>query len=177
MPPKTGLAVTSHIGSSIVSSWSKEFSLSDVVDSETLSSLKSKSELNTKMYNVTPSNPVPVDMDLEELPEGYQNEGSIIEDEESAEEFSEVDMDEVNESEPEAIELMEESDNGSLNSEEGNQPKVPLMKSTKKFKAVSKDAVFTPEERAANPQHNQKAKKDMKKRKKDLKRAMKQIKK
>jgi nuclear GTP-binding protein len=75
MPPAAGLAVTSHLSTSIVSSWSKEFEMDDIVRTEgkeVLASISGRSEIPHRMLAMTASAPGTVDMEMTSLPAAYQ---------------------------------------------------------------------------------------------------------
>ncbi|KAL2918845.1 nuclear GTP-binding protein nug1 [Polyrhizophydium stewartii] len=74
LPPASGVAVESHISSSIVDGWSKEFSLSEIVElesTEVLNGVKGTPVGKSKMIAFAGSTTVPVDMTLDGLPTGY----------------------------------------------------------------------------------------------------------
>ena len=66
-PPLESLATTSQISSSIVSEWSKEFSLDDVVavEGKDLESIRSKSEISHRLVPLEPSEALEMDLDHE----------------------------------------------------------------------------------------------------------------
>ena len=64
-PPKESLATASHVSTSIVSEWSKEFSLDDViaVEGKDLESIRSKSEISHRLVPLEPSATLEMDLD------------------------------------------------------------------------------------------------------------------
>ncbi|KAI8913542.1 P-loop containing nucleoside triphosphate hydrolase protein [Gorgonomyces haynaldii] len=149
IPPKAGVAVESHVSSAIVSSWSKEFQLPDIGSDEIVQSIKPQSQLTAPLYAVKSSVPVPVDMDMKLLPEGYQQDESMEED--------------VPEAIPDEEEPMEE-DTPVL-------PEIRFKQVSKKQRQVEKqEQIMTEEEQAINLQLNQMSKKQLKKSKKDQRR-------
>lgn len=98
LPPASGIAVESHISSSLVQEWTKEFSVSDLVDTDTLKAIKGQCEVPFRQYAVESCGSVPVDMEMEELPAEYMqdDEGSnsiIVEDDDEEDDTEQMDVD------------------------------------------------------------------------------------
>lgn len=148
------MAVESHVSSSIVQSWAKEFSLADIADSETLKSIKSRCEIPFKQYPIASCGMVPVDMEMETLPEEYAMNEPSIEEEMEIEDAQEEDNEEEDE---EAMDL----DVSSLIKPRTSLPEIVFRPTSKKQRAAEvKDCpALTEQEKLINPQHNQNKKK------------------
>ena len=66
-PPKESLATKSQISSSLVTEWSKEFSLPEVVavEGKDLELILSKSEISNRLVRMVPSATLDMDLDYE----------------------------------------------------------------------------------------------------------------
>ena len=75
VPPVSGAAVESHIATEIVSSWSAEFSLPDVVaiEGKELESIRGKSQISHRMVALNGSLGCDIDMDMK-LPEDSEED-------------------------------------------------------------------------------------------------------
>jgi nuclear GTP-binding protein len=71
-PPAAGLAVESHVSSAIVSGWSQEFQLAEIAELEnaSLQTLKG-SDSHGRMLVMNSGIQTHADLDMEEIPEGY----------------------------------------------------------------------------------------------------------
>jgi nuclear GTP-binding protein len=96
LPPASGIAVESHISSSLVQEWTKEFSVSDLVDTDTLKAIKGQCEVPFRQYAVESCGAVPVDMEMEELPADYMDDeesNSVIVEDEDEDKTDDMDVD------------------------------------------------------------------------------------
>ncbi len=64
-PPQESLGTASHISSTIVTEWSKEFSFDDVVavEGKELESIRSKSEISHRLVPLEPTDAFEMDLD------------------------------------------------------------------------------------------------------------------
>ncbi|TPX65462.1 hypothetical protein SpCBS45565_g05124 [Spizellomyces sp. 'palustris'] len=164
VPPTAGLPVASHVSSAIVESWSREFELPEIVETEgkdLLATVKGKSEIPTSMLALSNGADAMVDMDMNELPEGFRDEEeSDIEEDEDA--MDEDDDEEDSDEAPEAV-PMEDVASGSA------QPEIRFKeKARRSTKSSSEKAepALTAAEAAINPQLNQSRKKQLKQKRK-----------
>ncbi|KAJ3415210.1 Guanine nucleotide-binding protein-like 3 [Chytridiales sp. JEL 0842] len=181
VPPASGIAVDSHVSSSIVSNWSEEFQLAEIAELENASLVNLKgSDAHGRMLAMNSGVSANVDLNMVTVPEGYNLEGedgSEME-EEDAEYVSDDDEDEMEEDEEEEEE--EEEDDMDEDAMEEDKPK-PSSKpdislNLAKVKAPSKPKsapapVLDIAERLINPQTNKDIKKALKQKKKEKRRA------
>ncbi|KAH6576389.1 hypothetical protein BASA83_000345 [Batrachochytrium salamandrivorans] len=187
IPPASGLAVDSHVSSAIVQTWSKEFSMPDVIESEDreiLSNVVSTSISTSKMLTLSSVGSVPVDMLLDRLPEGYDDidtpsavTGMDLESSDSdSDSDSEDEMDEMEEEEEDAMSEVEEPVTVAPVPETKKAVVIPEIR----FKAIQKKGAMaklpdrsiglTADEIRINPQTNQALRKDQRQRKRNQRR-------
>ncbi|KAJ3033340.1 Guanine nucleotide-binding protein-like 3 [Rhizophlyctis rosea] len=179
VPPASGVAVESHVASEIVQTWAKEFALPEIVEiegKELLPTVKGKSQIPTRMLAMESGQGVGVDMDLEELPEGYRDEEEEEEDDEDEMDEDEMDYEDMEEDEddeeiPDAV-PMEDVAGPSTKPEIRFKTKVKPVGGSR-GKADKEEPVLDAMEASVNPQLNQARKKQLKASKKAQKRSAK----
>ncbi|TPX58124.1 hypothetical protein PhCBS80983_g03353 [Powellomyces hirtus] len=173
VPPQAGLPVESHVSSAIVTAWSQEFELPEIVETEgkdLQAAIKGKSQIHTRMLTLANGESSTIDMNVDELPEGYGNgpDSDDAMDEDEYEDEEEEDSDEA----PEAMDISGGSSTGGP-----IQPVIRFKEKTTRAKATSlaekNVAVLNAMESELNPQLNQNNKKQLKQRRKQDKKAQK----
>eukprot|EP00842_Homolaphlyctis_polyrhiza_P001407 jgi/Hompol1/2267/HPOL_002872-RA len=195
VPPASGVAVESHISSEIVQTWSKEFSLPDILETEHQDvQANAKSTHLRDMVPIKDLGSVPVDMDMHGLPEGYADADTAAQDEEEMEDDEEDDAedddeDDDDEEEQDGGDAMDEDEDQNMNAlaamaaKKRSMPVAPEIR----FKPVQKKAAavaaalaakrgerstgLSAAEASINPQTNQQMRKNQKQRKKEMRRA------
>ncbi|KAJ8324590.1 hypothetical protein BDV3_003296 [Batrachochytrium dendrobatidis] len=177
IPPEAGPAVESHISSAIVESWSKEFSLSEILeleDKEVLPNAQKTPIARSKMHTFSNTGPMPVDMLLDRLPKGYNDADDILSSEEmdleNQDSDSEETEDQMDDSEDEhSGDSMSDVEDTKMPEDKKIVPEIrfkPIQKKKTLSKLTDRSVDISQEEKRINPQTN----KNLRKMQKQLKR-------
>ncbi|KAI9100645.1 P-loop containing nucleoside triphosphate hydrolase protein [Phlyctochytrium arcticum] len=166
IPPAAGLPVTSHVDSSIVQAWSKEFELPELFDTEDnqiLSAVKSQNQIPTRLLAMQSGSAAVVNMDMEDLPEGFRDADVPSEDDEDR--MDESDDDEIEEDSDEAPDAVPMEVAPTRIKPEIRFKEPPAKKSVS-FKNEKEEPALNAAEMEINPQVNKNRKKQLKQQKK-----------